>query len=1001
MRFFLFSALCALASSCFLSADSFPEIHNSEAGEPIPPAEALKKLRLPEGFHATLFAAEPDIQNPIAASWDHRGRLWVAENYTYAESSKRFDLSMNDRVVILEDQDHDGHAETRKVFLDQVQMLTGLTKTPQGLYLMCPPQLLFIPDRNQDDLPDGPPEVLLDGFEVAQSNYHNLANGLRFGPDGWLYGRCGHSCPAQIGRPGTPAAERLPMIGGIWRYHPGTQRAEVLCHGTVNPWGHDWDENGQLFFSNTVIGHLWHAIPGAHFKESSGGPRHPHLYERLDMIADHYHYDRNGTWQESRAGAADDFGGGHSHIGGLIYQGDNWPAKYRGHYLTLNQHGRRINVEKLQRQRTGYLATHEPDLIFSDDPWFVGLDLLTGPDGSVLLLDWSDTGECHDHSGVHRQSGRIYKISYGKPEKPGLPSLADPAAFQKLITHPNSWHYDQVRHLLRGRELSASQLGSLHPLAFSQNTPTPHRLRALNLLHAHGQLPQTETLTLLAEENEHLRSFALRSLLDYSPLDTIHGRILATQALPDETFAKLRELAASDPSGLVHLTLASSLQRLAPAQRLPLAEVLLTRSPHATDPTLLHLVWLGLINAHHESPRALFPLLAQAPGTSLTRWAARFCASAYPAQKQALNELLATSFGESQRREILHGLAQAFTGRSELAAPENWPTFAQAFQKRPPSREFLQLELLFGSPATLDRLQKTARDPAAPLAERQNALRLLIDTKAPRIAPLCEKLLATPELNALALRGLALRSDPGTAATIISHFKFFRPEDHAQVTEILASRPAWAHQLLDAIAQGHIPPRALPVHTARRIAELKDEKLSAKLTRHWGQLNSSNAQREQQIKKLRQKLTPDTLAQADLSAGRALYQQSCAACHRFFGAGGELGPDLTGSGRQNLDYLLHNIIDPNAAVGKDYQLVTFTLKDGRHLAGSIAKESPDSLTLRLPGQEIVLAKSDITSQQSLPNSLMPEGLLDPLTEQEIRDLIAYLMSRSQVPLPAK
>src|SRR5688572_26295029 len=189
-----------LPLSCFfvavagLAAD-FPAPYNSERGDPIPstPAEALAALKLPEGFRATLFAHEPDVQNPIAMAWDRRGRMWVAENYTYAGASQRFDLTLRDRVIILEDKDHDGRAETRKVFTDDVQMLTSVELGRGGVWLMCPPQLLFIPDANEDDVPDGPPQVVLDGFTVSQSNYHNFANGLRWGPDGWLYGRCGHS----------------------------------------------------------------------------------------------------------------------------------------------------------------------------------------------------------------------------------------------------------------------------------------------------------------------------------------------------------------------------------------------------------------------------------------------------------------------------------------------------------------------------------------------------------------------------------------------------------------------------------------------------------------------------------------------------------------------------------------------------------------------------------------------------------------------------------------
>ena len=192
-------SLCFLIACTTLApADDFPEIYNSEkdtSANPPSPAEAAASFQVPEGFQTTVFAAEPDVQNPIAMAWDHKGRMWVAENYTYAEKGKPFDLSLRDRLIILQAKDHDGIAETRKVFSDDLQMLTSVEASPDGVWLMCPPRLLFIPDVNQDDLPDSEPQVILDGFTVAQSNYHNLANGLRWGPDGWLYGRCGGSCP--------------------------------------------------------------------------------------------------------------------------------------------------------------------------------------------------------------------------------------------------------------------------------------------------------------------------------------------------------------------------------------------------------------------------------------------------------------------------------------------------------------------------------------------------------------------------------------------------------------------------------------------------------------------------------------------------------------------------------------------------------------------------------------------------------------------------------------
>ncbi|HLU46898.1 MAG TPA: PVC-type heme-binding CxxCH protein, partial [Planctomycetota bacterium] len=242
------------------------------------PAEALASLRLPEGFRATLFASEPDVRQPIAFAFDERGRLWVAENYTYAEREVGFADDLRDRIVILEDEDGDGRADKRTVFADDLSKLTSIEIGLGGVWALCAPHLVFFADGDRDDRPDGEPEIHLDGFQSDEDIRHNVVNGLRWGPDGWLWGRHGILATSLVGRPGSPSAERVPINCGMWRYHPTRRVFEAVVHGTTNPWGHDWDEHGELFFINTVIGHLWHVLPGAHYERMYGEDLRPHLY---------------------------------------------------------------------------------------------------------------------------------------------------------------------------------------------------------------------------------------------------------------------------------------------------------------------------------------------------------------------------------------------------------------------------------------------------------------------------------------------------------------------------------------------------------------------------------------------------------------------------------------------------------------------------------------------------------------------------------------------------
>ena len=191
------------------------------------------------------------------------------------------------------------------------------------------------------------------------------------------------------------------------------------------PGAHDWNEHGELFSCNTVTGHLWHIFPGAHYVVTHTVDANQYVYQLIDMHADHWHFDVGQGWSKSRDGKANTYGGGHAHTGTMIYLGDNWPDAYRGKLYMLNYFGRRANQEILERSGSGYVGKHGDDCLFFGDGWFRGIDLGYGPDGGVYVLDWSDTGECHENTGVHRTSGRIYKITYGQPKPPTVGDLVE------------------------------------------------------------------------------------------------------------------------------------------------------------------------------------------------------------------------------------------------------------------------------------------------------------------------------------------------------------------------------------------------------------------------------------------------------------------------------------------------------------------------------------------------------------------------------------------------
>lgn len=996
-------------SSGFVSVDSFPEPFNTEpdkTANPPSPEEALAMWNLPEGFSINLYSAEPDVQNPIGMAWDHRGRMWVAENYTYAERATRFELSLKDRILILSDTDGDGKADERKVFHEDLQRLTSVEVGHGGIWAMCPPQLLFIPDQNGDDVPDDSPVVVLDGFTVAQSNYHNFANGLRWGPDGWLYGRCGHSCPGKVGVPGAPDSERIPIKGGVWRFHPERVVFEMLTHGTTNPWGHDWDRNGQLFFINTVNGHLWHGIHGAHFPESFGADPNPFVYERIDTHADHYHYDTSGKWSESRDGAANDYGGGHAHIGMMIYQGQTWPERFHDRLFTVNMHGRRTNVERLERVGSGFVGRHEPDIFLMDDTWYRGIDIQPGPDGAVYIIDWSDTGECHEHTGVHRTSGRIYRIQYGKESRSNFSGLDKfSVATMTRMNGDDPWFDRQMWGA--GERLQVTEEGTiaLNAVLLDADLPTEQRLRALWALGRSGE-PFPYWSRLINDPDENIRAWTIRQLAEGNDLDTIVGPLATGRRdpLPESVFTAMLKRAEIDVSGLVRLELASTLQRLDFDQRSELGLALASRKEDAADHNLPSMVWFGVSPLAREDPDGLIKIAKETSWPTLLRWIARSVSSQLDENPEVVNSLLSTcaELPTESQSAILKGIEDGLKGWRKAPKPEAWDNLVDAMsgiEDAEVKDRIAALSVLFGDGRALDEVKALALDTNADHAMRRAALLTLIENRPDDLRAICESLLKDRLLNATAVKGLVLFDDPQLGQSIAKQYRRFSSDDKPSVLAALVSRSAWAGALLAEMESGKISKKELSAFQARQIQSFGDEELSGQLERVWGEVRDSNAEKRKLIEEWTEILSDEFLAEADLSQGRMLYAGICSACHRMYGNGGKIGPDLTGSNRGDLGYLLENIFDPGGVVSADYRMSIVEMSDGRTLTGVVESEDKKSLVLRQAVESVTLSKSEVVKREVSSVSMMPDGLLQPFSKEQVRDLIGYLRHPVQVALP--
>ena len=726
-----------------------------------------------------------------------------------------------------------------------------------------------------------------------------------------------------------------------------------------------------------------------------GDYRNPHIYKLIDQHADHVHWDTREKWSDVRelgvTNSSSQAGGGHAHTGLMFYNGGSWPDEYRGKLFTINFHGRRLNVENVVRTGSGYVGKHTPDFAQQADPWFRGIDLLTAPDGSVYVSDWSDTGECHDDDGINRQSGRIYKIMHGQAAKPAVGDVAklSDAELLPLLRSDNEWFARAARKQLQERAARGVELGeqreSLRQMFVKSGDPVVV-LRSLWALHAAGGADAAFLRTQLGHANEYVRAWAIRLLLDDPATATA------------ETHAALASLANGEQSAYVRLALASALQRVPLGQRAAIAGPLLAHAEDAGDHNLPLMLWYGIEPLAEQAPEAILTLIENTEISTPRQLIARRLGEDVERRPGPLNDLLllAATKPAAFQQDILTGLVEALAGWRRAPKPAAWDAASVQFAKVDEAR-VRELAGVFGDGRALDKLRALALDAAAEMPVRHAALSSLIDARADGLRELCEQLFEVRDLTGIAAGGLALNDDPAIADQMLARFPGLPPVEKSPVMAALLTRPSWAAKLLDAIAAGRISRDELTAFHARQINGFHDAAIDAKLTDVWGASRETSADKTALITTWKERLTPESLAQADQRKGKVLYSQVCASCHRLYGEGGSIGPDLTGSGRVDLDYLLHNIADPSALVAADYQLSSLTMVDGRVLSGMIRSRNDSIIVLQTLTETLNLQVSDVAKSETSPISIMPDGLLGALDETQTRDLIAYLMSKEPLP----
>ena len=582
-----------------------------------------------------------------------------------------------------------------------------------------------------------------------------------------------------------------------------------------------------------------------------------------------------------------------------------------------------------------------------------------------------------------------------------------------MHSHQNEWYVRHSRLILSERAANGSKMPNANDRLTEMVSDGAPLLacRALLTLHAMDATTPELLIETAAHSNEHIRTWAIRMLTDHWPLDDIFGptsNSSANASVVEQAAGPLMvrfcEMAGTDESGLVRLALASTLQRLPVSMRAQLATELVKRSVDANDHNLPLVVWHGLITVAEEYPMQLADVAIACRWPKAQRLMVRRLAERIEEHPAALEQVLgfvASQKDQSAQLNILHGMEDGLRGWRKAPQPRNWSRVVEAVRRRPRvdanlSTTVRNLSVVFGDGRAADEVRSIVMDKTADPALRRSALESMIASRAPSLREACLVGLADARLNVVAAQGLATFDDPEIGRQLIKNYRRFRAPERPKVVAMLVSRKSFADQLVSAIEKGNIAAEELTAFDVRQIRSLGDGELFQRVTKVWGEVRDSTADKMARIKKLRRQLSSEVLSSADKSHGRALFNKTCSKCHKLYGAGEQIGPDLTGANRNNIDYLLENILDPSAVVSKDFRMSIVQTAGGQVLNGLVVSQDDKSVVLQTQTELMTLPADEVETIRTTSFSPMPDGLIDNLTEHDVRDLFAYLMGASQV-----
>ncbi len=967
------------------------------------PAESLAQFQVAPGLRWDLAATEPMVRQPLNIHFDDRGRMWVVQylQYPFPAGLKvtKYDqylraiydkvpppppnhIKGKDRITILEDTNGDGTFDKAKDFVSDLNIARSVVTGRGGVWVLNPPYLLFYPDKNRDDIPDGPPEVKLSGFGLEDT--HSGANSLAWGPDGWLYGAHGSTCTADI--------KGVKFLGqAIWRYHPVSGDFEVFAEGGGNTFSVEFDAQGRVFSgSNYGQTRGLHYAQGALYIKgwSKHGPAmSPYRFGWFEHMA-HQGY-------EPRFPQAM-----------LYYEGGAIP-QYEGHIVVGMALTSRVMASKVARDTSSFQTADIETSVLSSNRWFRPVDMKAGPDGAIYFADWCDSRLSHldPRDTWDKESGRIYRLSATGAKvgwaKMDFPKLSGDELI-KLLSHPNKWHRQTALRVLWDRG-DKSLVPKLKALVLAKASPSPLggeragvrgdgnqlALETFWAVHASGGFDDAFALQTLSHPSEMVRYWTIRLLGD-------RKRITPAQQ------TALLALAKTEPVAEVRAQLASSVTRLPGKDALPITHELLLRSEDVTDKHVPLLLWWAVESKCATDRDAILRMLEDstfwhAPIVQkfiIARLGQRFTAERSDANLETAAKLFALAPSPADADELIKGMEAGLQGDAVKSVPPALAKkVAELWASRAPTPTLISFAVRLGHVPAAEAALARISDAKVPEADRRKTITLLAERRVDAAVPTFLKLLRFEKSDALRLdliNALQRFASPDIARELLDLYPGFSGKLRDTAQAALASRPDWSRRLLAAVDEGQLKKEQISIANLLAITAFKDAASDALIKKHWGRLTKSSEEKEAQIAKVRKLLAGP---KGDAKVGQEIFKLACAVCHTFNKEGGKIGPDLTGYERDNLDFILPAIVDPSLAIREEYIGFNITTKDEQSLTGLVTELTKTSVTLLdIGGNKSVLSRTNIKDMNASHISLMPEGLLDAMTEQQVRDLFAYFIS---------